>query len=298
MKIIISRIITLWVIVTLTFLLMQILPGDPFHAEQALPKEIHSALRKHYGLDDPPFDQYMRYLKSIATWDFGPSFYYTDRSVNDIIKEAFPVSAKLGAAALLLAVSIGVLIGAAGAVYKGKWQDKAVLMGAAFGISMPSFILATFLQFSLGFQLQLLPIARWGTWMHAVLPAISLAALPAAFIARMTRSNLIDVLSQDYIKTARSKGISERRVLWVHAMRNALLPVATYLGPLTANVLAGSFVVEKIYAIPGLGQWFVNSITNRDYTVIMGLTVFYSILLIGFVLMVDFAYRCVDPRIQ
>jgi oligopeptide transport system permease protein len=298
MKLILTRVLTLWVIVSLTFLLMQILPGDPFQAEQALPKEIHEALRKHYGLEDPLIQQYWRYVKALLKWDLGPSLIYKERTVNDIINEGFPVSAKLGLEALFLAIAAGILIGAVGAIYKGKWQDGCVLLIGALGISMPSFILASFLQYGLGFKLTLFPIARWGTFMHTVLPAISVAALPAAFIARMTRSNLTEVLEQDYIKTARSKGISEGRILWVHAMRNALLPVITYLGPLTANILVGSFVVEKIFAIPGLGQWFVNSVSNRDYTVIMGLTVFYSLILLGMVLLVDIAYRYLDPRVK
>lgn len=298
MKVILLRILTLWVIISLTFLLMQALPGDPFHSEQALPKEIHDSLRRHYGLDDPLYAQYWRYITAVASWDLGPSLIYKDRTVNDILREGFPVSAKLGLEALLLALAAGISIGTLGALYKGRWQDGCVMLIGAVGISIPSFILASFLQYIFGFQLDLFPIARWGTFMHTVLPALSLAALPSAFIARMTRSNLIEVLGQDYIKTARSKGISEWRILWVHAMRNALLPVMSYLGPLTANVLVGSFVVEKVFAIPGLGQWFVNSVYNRDYTVIMGLTVFYSVILLGMVLIVDLAYGYFDPRMK
>lgn len=288
----------LWVIITLTFILMQSLPGDPFYAEQALPQQIHEALRKHYGLDDPWYSQYLRYLKSIVQWDFGPSFRYKDRSVNDIIKEGFPVSAALGLEALALAISTGILLGTWSALNRHKWQDGTAMLIGAIGISVPSFILATLLQYFLSYRLGLFPVARWGSFVHTILPAISLAALPAAFIARMTRSNMIEVLKQDYIKAARAKGLSEPRIVCVHALRNALLPVLSYLGPLTANILTGSFVVEKIFAIPGLGQWFVNSVANRDYTVIMGTTVFYSIILLGTILLVDIAYGYLDPRIK
>lgn len=298
MKLILIRILTLWVIVSLTFFLMQILPGDPFQAEQALPKEVHETLRKHYGLENPVSEQYWRYLKGILKWDLGPSLIYKDRTVNDIINEGFPVSAKLGLEALFLALAAGILFGTLGALYKGKYQDRCVLLIGAVGVSMPSFILASMLQYSLGFKLNLFPIAQWGTFMHTVLPAVSLAALPTAFIARMIRSNLCEVLEQEYIKTARSKGIGEGRILLVHAMRNALLPVVSYFGPLAANVLVGSFVVEKIFAIPGLGQWFINSVSNRDYPVIMGLTVFYSLILLCMVLLVDVVYRFLDPRIK
>lgn len=293
----ISRLLALAVVVTLTFLLMKALPGDPFNEEQALPKEIHAALRQHYGLDDPWYKQFGRYVTSILTWDLGPSFRYRDRTVNHIINEGFPVSALLGLEALTLAIGGGLLLGTLGALYKGKWPDHLILLLAALCVSIPSFLLGSFLQYILGLKWGLFPLARWGSFSHSILPAISLAALPCAFIARLIRANLIEVLRQDYIKTARAKGLSERRILLVHAMRNAWMPVITYLGPLTTNILVGSFVVETIFAIPGLGQWFVRSILNRDYTVIMGTTVFYSLLLTCFVTLIDFAYRWLDPRI-
>jgi oligopeptide transport system permease protein len=298
MRMIVSRIIALWVIVSLTFILMHTLPGDPFYNEQSLPKEIHENLRKHYGLDDSLFRQYWRYIKGVLSWNLGPSLSYKDRTVNEIILEGFPVSAILGIKALFVALTAGLIIGTFGALHQHQWQDNLVLLLGAIGISMPSFILASLLQYTLGFQLKIFPIARWETFAHTILPTLSLAALPMAFIARMIRSSLIEVLKLDYIKAARSKGINEWRVIWIHAMPNAVLPVFSYLGPLTANIMVGSFVVEKIFAIPGLGQWFVNSITNRDYSVIMGLTVFYSVILLSLILIVDLSYRYFDPRLK
>ncbi len=294
----ISRLVALLLIVTLTFLLMQALPGDPFNEEQALPKEIHDALLAHYGLDKSLGEQYVRYLTSLATWNLGPSFRYKERTVNEIINQGFPISATLGLTALCFALTLGLLLGTIAALKKQRWQDHAALFFASVGVSIPSFILATLLQYLLGLKLGLFPVARWGTISHLILPALSLAALPTAFIARMVRSSLIEVLNQDYIKTARAKGIPEWQVVVRHGLRNALLPIVTYLGPLTANILVGSFVIEKIFAIPGLGQTFVNSVLNRDYTVIMGTTLFYSLILLGALFLVDLAYRFLDPRMR
>lgn len=288
--------VTFWVIVTLTFFLMKAVPGDPFTQEQALPKEIHEALLKHYGLKDPWYEQYGTYLKQIVTWNFGPSFVYKGRTVNEIIKEGFPVSAILGLEALLLAISLGVLLGTSAALYHHRWQDHMAMLIAALGLSIPSFLLASLLQYTLAFQLGWFPIARWGSFIETVLPAISLAAMPMAFIARMTRVSMLKVLHQDYIKTARAKGLSETKVLTRHAFLNGMLPLLGYLGQLTANILTGSFVIEKIFSIPGLGQWFVISISNRDYTVIMGITVFYSLILLSTMFLVDVIYQLLDPR--
>ncbi len=298
MKLLLSRLAALWVIVTLTFIFMHILPGDPFQSEQALPEEIHKALRLHYGLEDSWYRQYGRYLISLASWNFGPSLYYKDRTVNSIIAEGFPVSALLGLEALLLSITIGITLGVISAFKSGSLWDKLLLIASSLGVSIPSFIIASLLQYYFSLYLGILPIARWGTWSHTVLPAISLAILPATFIARLTRAGMAEVLRAKYIQAARARGISSTSICCKHALRNALLPVIAYTGPLCANILVGSFVVEKIFAIPGLGQWLVNSITNRDYPVIMGLTVFYSMLLLGFVLLVDVANRLLDPRIE
>src|ERR1700722_12697467 len=293
-----STLLALWVVVTVTFFLMKAIPGDPFTQEKALPKEILESLYKHYKLDEPLHIQYRNYLKSILTWDLGPSFKYQARTVNEIIASGFPISALLGLEAMAIALCCGITLGAIAALKQNRWQDYLSMIEAVIGISVPSFILAAFLQYFLSIKLDLFPVARWGTFSQTVLPAISLAALPTAFIARLTRANMLEVLSMDYIKTARSKGLSNTTVIAKHALRNSLLPIISYLGMLTANILTGSFIIEKIFGIPGLGQWFINSIMNRDYTVIMGITVFYSLLLLSAIFVVDLIYGWIDPRIK
>ncbi len=293
-----SNVLALWVIISVTFFLMKAIPGDPFTQEKALPKEILHSLYEHYKLNDPWYIQYGNYLKSVATWELGPSFKYKARTVNEIIKSGFPISAILGLEAMALAITFGTLLGTIAALKQNRWQDYLAMVVAVVGISVPSFILAAFLQYFLSIKLDLFPVARWGTFQQSILPAISLAALPTAFIARLTRANMMEVLSMDYIKTARAKGLSDFVVLVKHALRNALLPIITYIGMLTANILTGSFIIEKIFGIPGLGQWFINSITNRDYTVIMGITVFYSIILLSAIFLVDLTYGWIDPRIK
>lgn len=277
---------------------MHAIPGDPFTDEQAIPEEIMKAMYRHYGLDEPYYVQFGKYLKGVLTGDLGPSFKYPGRTVNEIIKNGFPVSFILGLEALFISICLGVLMGSLAALKQNRWQDHFFMIFAVIGVSVPSFIMATFLQFIFSMKLELLPVARWGSFAQSLLPAFSLAALPTAFIARLTRVNMMEVLNQDYIQTAKSKGLSSYQILWRHALRNALLPVTTYLGPLTANILTGSFIVEKIFAIPGLGQWFVTSVSNRDYTLIVGITLFYSALLIIAVFLVDILYCLIDPRIK
>lgn len=291
-------ILTLWVIVSITFFLMKAIPGDPFSEERAVPKEIMEAMREHYGLNDPIMVQYGRYLKSVVVWDLGPSFKFKGRSVNEIINEGFPVSAALGLEALFIAICAGITLGSIAALKHNKWQDYLAMIVAVGGISVPSFILATLLQYIFAIKLGIFPVARWGTFLQSVLPALSLSMLPMAFIARLTRSNMLEVLQQDYIKTAQAKGLGDIAILFRHVFRNALLPVLAYLGQLIVSVLVGSFIIERIFGIPGLGQWFVTSVNNRDYTVIMGTTVFYSLLLLTSVFLVDIAYAWIDPRIK
>ncbi|MBS0620817.1 MAG: ABC transporter permease [Verrucomicrobia bacterium] len=290
--------LSLFLVITLTFFLMHAIPGDPFVQDKAIPEEILKALHKHYGLDKPLPVQYLNYLNGLLHGDLGPSFKYQGRTVNQIIQEGFPVSFTLGLEALFLSVGAGIFLGAIAACKHQKWQDHLTMVIAVIGISVPSFILATFLQYLLAMKLHLLPVARWGSFEQTIMPAIALAAMPTAFIARLTRANMIEVLQQDYIQTAKSKGLSPLPILVRHVARNALLPVVTYLGPLSAAVFTGSFAIEKIFGIPGLGQWFVMSITNRDYTVIMGTTIFYSALLMFCVFLVDLLYFAIDPRIQ
>lgn len=298
LKKIIILIVSLFMVATLTFALMQMIPGDPFTQEKAVPEEILKAMYRHYGLDQPWYVQYWRYIKGLATFDLGPSFKYQGRTVSEIIREGFPVSMTLGLEALLLSIFSGIGLGCIASLKHLKWQDHFTMVLAVLGISVPSFILATFLQYFFAMKLDLLPVARWGSFDHSILPAIALAALPTAFIARLTRSNMVEIMQQDYIQTAQSKGLNSFQIVLRHCLRNALLPIVTYLGPLTTAILTGSFAVEKIFGIPGLGQWFVMSITNRDYTVIMGTTVFYSAILMLSVFLVDVLYCFIDPRIQ
>ncbi|GHH98474.1 ABC transporter permease [Neobacillus kokaensis] len=291
-------IVSLLLIITATFFLMRIAPGNPFTSEKKLPPEIEASLNEHYGLDKPWYVQYGDYLGRIVQWDFGPSFKYESRTVNDLINDGFPVSLALGLEAILFAVAVGIVLGVIAALRHNKWQDYTAMIVAVFGISVPSFIMATFLQYLFAIKLGLFPVARWETFSHTVLPALALGATPMAFIARLTRSSMLEVLSNDYIKTAKAKGLSRGAMIMKHTIRNALLPVVSYMGPLAAGIITGSFIIEKIFGIPGLGSHFVLSISNRDYTVIMGVTVFYSILLLVSILLVDIAYGLIDPRIK
>lgn len=289
--------ISLFVAATLTFFLMKSIPGDPFQQEQALPTEIYQALRTHYGLNDSLPQQYLRYLSQIATFNFGPSLIYKDLSITDIIKQSFPTSALLGAEALIIAIPLGLFFGLMAALKQNRWQDAFVATIAIIGISVPSFILATTLQYIFGIKLALLPIARWGSFSHTLLPALALAALPIAFIARMTRTKMVEEMQQPYIVTARAKGLPEHMIIFRHAFRNILAPMICYLGPLTASILTGSFIVEKIYSVPGLGYWFVTSVLNRDYPLIMGISIFYCALLLLTTILVDLACLLIDPRL-
>lgn len=277
---------------------MRIAPGNPFTSEKKLPPQIEASLNEHYGLNQPWYVQYGDYLYRIVQWDFGPSFKYESRTVNDLINDGFPVSLALGVEAILFAVAVGVLLGVIAALNHNKWQDYSAMVVAVFGISVPSFIMATFLQYFFAIKLGLFPVARWETFSHTILPALALGAGPMAYIARLTRSSMLEVLSNDYIKTAKAKGLSKGTMIMKHTIRNAMLPVVSYMGPLSAGIITGSFVIEKIFGIPGLGSHFVLSISNRDYTVIMGVTVFYSILLLFSILLVDIAYGLIDPRIK
>ncbi|MGR6898617.1 ABC transporter permease [Rummeliibacillus sp. TYF-LIM-RU47] len=290
--------VALFVIVTATFFLMRIAPGSPFASEKSVPPEIQKALNEEYGLNNPWYIQYKDYLVSTAKFDFGESMKYKGRSTNDMISESFPISLTLGIEAMLLAVGFGILIGAASALYHNKWPDYLGTTFAVLGISVPSFILAGLLQYFVGLKWELLPIAGWNGFMYSVLPAISIAIMDMGFVAKLTRSSMLEQNHSEYVKMARAKGIGKWTTLFKHSLRNALMPVVTYLGPLAAGVITGSFIIEQIFAIPGLGKYFVTSISNRDYTVIMGTTVFYSIILLFAVLLVDILYVIIDPRIK
>ncbi len=294
----VSMLLVLLVVITVTFLLMHSIPGGPFTGEKKLPPEIEKALLAKYKLDRPLYEQYFSYLKNLMKGDFGVSIKYKGLTVSNMISTFFPVSAQLGLYATILIIGIGIPIGIASAIKQGTWMDSLVMFIAIIGVTVPSFVLATILIYFFAITNTWFPTSRWGTLAHAVLPTIALAAYSVAFIARLTRSSMLDVLQQDYIRTARAKGLSRSVVLYKHALKNAIIPIITYLGPTIAGILTGSFVIEKTFAIPGLGRQFVESITNRDYTIILGVTIFYSAILILMVFLVDIAYGFVDPRIK
>lgn len=297
-KRIFNAFIVLWIVITITFFLMHAIPGGPFTAEKSLPPYVLHSIEERYKLNNPLYKQYGDYLCNLVQGDLGPSFKYPGRSVNDIIKDGFPVSFKLGIEAILIAIIIGIPAGILAGVKKDKWQDRAVNFFTTLGVAVPSFVVAALLIYVLSTKLHLLPAAMWNGWRYEIMPALALSGMPMSFIARLTRSSMLDILSQDYIKTARAKGLSWSKVLIKHALPNSLIPVVTYLGPMTASILTGSFVIETIFAIPGLGQYFVTSIYNRDYTVILGVTIFYSVIVIVLNMVVDLLYPLLDPRIK
>lgn len=297
-KRVIHILLAIFIIVTATFFLMKLAPGSPFASERELPAAIEQQLNAKYGLDNPWYVQYKDYLVSSFTFDFGESMKYKGRSVNDMINEGFPVSLVLGIEAMILAIGLGILLGVISALYHNKTPDYVSTVIAILGISVPSFILAGFLQIIFALKLGWVPVTGWKGFTYTILPATAIALTHAGFIAKLTRSSMLEENNSEYVKLARAKGIGKWTVVFKHTLRNALLPVVTYLGPLLAGVLTGSFVIEQIFAIPGIGRHFVQSITNRDYTTIMGVTVFYSIILLVAVLIVDILYNVIDPRIK
>lgn len=293
-----NSIIVLWIVMTVTFLLMHAIPGGPFTQEKSLPPAVKANIEARYKLNDPLLTQYGDYISNIVVGDLGPSFKYVGRSVNDIIAESFPVSLELGLESVIIALLIGVPAGILAAYRRNTWQDKGVNFLTTFGIAVPGFVMAALLVDIFAMRLGWFPAAMWDGWQNRILPAVALAVMPMAFITRLTRSSMLEVLGQDYIKTAKAKGLSTVYILFRHALPNALVPVVTYLGPMVASILTGSFVIETIFAIPGLGSYFVTSIYNRDYTVILGVTIFYSALIIFMNIIVDIIYPLLDPRIK
>ena len=294
---ILSALLTLFVIATITFFLMNLIPGGPFNTERASAKTV-AMMESKYGLDKPLLEQYVMYLSRLIRLDLGDSYKRIGFTVNEILGEKFPVSAGVGAVAIALAVLIGVPVGIIAAFKHNRFTDRAVMLVANLGIAVPNFVMATALLFFFGVQLGWLPTLGLKSWKHYIMPAVALSFNPMCYIARLMRSSMLDVLRQDYVRTARAKGLREKAVLFKHAMRNAILPVVTYLGPLTAGILTGGFVIEKIFTIPGMGKFFVESINNRDYPLIMGVTIFYSALLVLMNLIVDLLYGVIDRRIK
>lgn len=276
---------------------MHAVPGDPFIGDKIIPEEVMRSLYAYYGLDDPLWLQYIKYLKGIITFDFGVSIVYHGRPVAQFIREGFPISAMLGMQALFVAIPSGILLGTWAAMRRSRWQDHTAMLISTLFVSVPNFVLSSLLQYVLAVKIPLFPVARWGSIEHTILPTLALSAMPTAFIARLIRSNMVEVLQQDYIRTALSKGIPLFRVAIKHGLRNAILPVISYLGPVTSSILTGSFMVEKIFAIPGIGQWMIHSINGRDYPMIMGLSIFFCSFLMIMVFLVDIAYSLLDPRI-
>ena len=259
---------------------------------------MEAALNEKYGLNDPLPVQFVNYLGGLLHGDFGPSYKYTGKTVNEFIANGFPVSARLGAATILFVLLAALPMGILAAVKNGRWQDMGIMAVATVGVTIPSFVIASILIYLFSFKLGWLPTYGLDSWKGYILPVIALGGYSVSYLARLTRSSLLEVMGQDYIRTARAKGLSEFKVITRHALRNALLPVITVLGPTVANLLTGSFVVEKIFAIPGLGVHFVNSVSQRDYTTIVGVTVFYAAFLMAMVLVVDVFYCLIDPRIK
>ena len=289
---------TLWVIATLTFFLIHAAPGGPFQAERDIPAAAKEQLLRKYGLDRPLHEQYVQFLANAVRLDFGPSYKFPQRQVREIILDAFPVSAELGGWALLFAVLIGVPIGVIAAVKQNSRVDFAAMGLALAGVSVPNFVLGPVLVLGLALTVYLLPPALWQGPESRVLPVLTLSTAYVAYIARLTRGGMLEVLRQDYIRTARAKGLAEQVVVAKHALRLGILPVVSYIGPATARIIMGSIVVESIFSVPGLGRYLVNAAFNRDYTLVMGEVLFYASFLMVLNLVIDVAYTRLDPRVE
>ena len=298
LKRICSMLVTLFIIATATFFLMHSIPGGPFTRERVLPPEVEKALNEKFNLDAPLWKQYVDYLGDVTQGDLGPSFQKTGVRVNDMIGQGFPVSARVGLLAVLFVLLIGIPIGIVSALKQNTAIDYMVMVIATIGVTIPSFVVGAFIMYVFGEKLGVIPAGGLASWKGYIGPVIALAGFSVAFVTRLMRSSMLEVLRQDYIRTARANGLSKIRVIGKHALKNALIPVVTYVGPMVASILTGSFVVEKIFAIPGMGKYFVESVGNRDYTVIMGMTLFYAAIYVVMVFVVDISYALIDPRIK
>ena len=308
---IVMGLVTLWLVVTITFFLLHLLPGDPFQSEKAIPPKIKENLMAKYHLNKPLKEQYIQYLKNVSKGDLGMSMKVRGRSVNDVIKQSFPVSADLGARSILFALTVGIPLGIVAALKRGKYQDKMAMVIAVIGISVPSFVLAGLMQKyfvdihngflidKLGFPNFLkIRLSGWDSPEKKILPVVALGLYTVALIARPLRDKMIEVMGQDYIRLAIAKGVRPGAIVLKHALRNAILPIVTIMGPTIAAVLTGSFVIEKAFTIPGLGKYYIQSINDRDYTMVLGVTVFYAAFLILMMIIMDIVYAIVDPRIK
>ena len=308
---IVMGLVTLWLVVTITFFLLHLLPGDPFQSEKAIPPKIKENLMAKYHLDKPIGEQYIQYLKSVSKGDLGESMKVRGRTVNDVIKKSFPISADLGARSIIFALVVGIPLGIVAALKRGKYQDKIAMIIAVIGISVPSFVLAGLMQkyfvdIHNGFLIDKLGLpdflrirlSGWDSPEKKILPVVALGLYTVALIARLLRDKMIEVMGQDYIRLAIAKGVKPRDIVVKHALRNAILPIVTIMGPTIAAVLTGSFVIEKVFTIPGLGKYYIQSINDRDYTMVLGVTVFYAAFLILMMIVMDIVYALVDPKIK
>ena len=287
-------------VILMTFLLMRQIEGNPFrHSERAIPESIQRNLEAKYGLDDPWYVQYVRYVRDVATFDLGPSLVLRNRDVNDIVREHFPPSLELGALAMLFALVFGIPLGLLAALRSNKWPDYSAMVVANVGFAVPSFLVATLLIYFFAVRwgdIFDVPTSGWDTWQSKILPTIALGLGPMAYFARLTRGSVLETLQQDYIRTARAKGLRRRRIVVVHTLRNSLIPVVTAAGPILGFLITGSFVIEQIFAIPGIGRYYVTAVTARDYSVVMGLTVLLAMIVIIANMVVDILYGILDPR--
>ena len=298
LKRLVWMVVTLWVVFTITFFLMRAVPGGPFDDERKLPPEVERNIKARYHLDQPLHVQYGEQLWATVRFDLGPSYKLADFTVNEVLAQGFPVSASLGILALVIALTIGLTAGVLSALGRNSWLDVSSMATATVGIAVPNFVLASLAIIVFVFILRWFPAAGWGTLRHIALPAVCLAAPFAAYIARLTRTGMLDVLSQDYIRTAYAKGLDSRRVIIRHALRGAILPVVSYLGPAVAGILSGSLVLEQIFAISGMGSHFINAALQRDWTLAMGAVLVYTVLLYLMNALVDVSYALIDPRVR
>ncbi|MEM7119676.1 MAG: oligopeptide ABC transporter permease OppB [Pseudomonadota bacterium] len=294
----IGAIPTVFAVIVIAFVMIRLAPGGPFDSERSVPPEIAANLEAAYKLDAPLSEQFVSYLGDLLTGDLGPSFRYKDFTVTELLWSAFPVSAQLGLAAIILAVLAGTAAGAYAAMRRNTMVDAGVMTLAMTGIALPNFVVAPLLTLVLGVYLSWLPVGGWGGLAHALLPIIALALPQIAYVARLTRGSMLEVLRADFIRTARAKGMSDARIVAHHALKAAALPVVSYLGPATAAIITGSVVIEQIFGIPGLGRYFVQGALNRDYTLVMGVVIFYAVLIVILNLIVDLLYPLIDPRVR
>ncbi|KRL94067.1 oligopeptide ABC transporter permease [Levilactobacillus hammesii] len=291
-------ILTLFIVITVTFFLMKLLPGTPLTNQAKLSKSQIALIYQQYGLDKPVWQQYLLYLAGAVKGNFGTSFQFSDQPVSYLLSSRIGPSLQIGLQAMILGVIVGIVIGALGAMRQNSWVDTTTTVVSILGISIPSFVLAVLLQYYLGLKLGWFPIAEWGGFIYTVLPTLALGATPLAESARFVRTEMVDVLSSDYIELAKAKGLSRMGVIYHHALRNSLIPLITIVGPLAVNIMTGSMVVENIFSIPGIGEQFVKSVLTNDYPTIMGLTIIYSFMLCVVLLITDILYGIVDPRIR